>query len=207
VIGLGSVYKAFERRCQHFLQVTHEAMPKKGKERDRQVAHVVIELQTALGYVARSAYLAGTVGGWRGDGTKMPRRFPNAADALMAAAKVVKKKPVSVPGRDEPSWHSSHHLVKVAAGVVPSPSNSAAFALATSAFPDVLATMICSRNFYAHRAENTRAEFERALTTRFALVANGHLTDLLLSTHGAGSPLLEVWIWNYLDVAALLCET
>jgi hypothetical protein len=204
VISLTSAYKSFERRSQLFLDMTSRAPSLKGKARDHSVAHVVIELQTSLGFVARSAYLAGTVGGWRANGTKMPRRFANATDALMAAAQVVKKKPVSVPGRDEPSWHSSDHMVRVAASVAP--SNSAAFTSATSAFPDVLATMICSRNFYAHRGAHTREEVERALATRFALVANGHLTDLLLSTHGGGAPLLEVWIWNYLDVADLLCE-
>lgn len=204
MINLHSVYQAFERRSQHFLHVIAETARSTGKARDRSVAHVVIELQTALGFVARSAYLAGTVGGWRANRTKMRPTFATAADSLLAAARVVRRKPVAVPGRDEPAWHSANHMVRVATRIAP--ANSTAFVNAASAFPDVFATMLASRNFYAHRAQNTRTEAERNLSTRFGLVTNGHLTDALLSIDGRGVPLIETWIWNYLDVAELLCE-
>lgn len=204
MISLAAVYQAFERRCQHFIHMTTRALSGTRKARDHEVSHVVIELQSALSYVARSAYLAGTIGGWRANGTKMARSFGSATESLLAAARVVKKKPVDVPGRDEPSWQSSDHMARIATTI--NPANVSAFMTATSAYPDVLAAMTAARNFYAHRGQHTHASAARTLSDRLSIPTKGHLTDVLLSFHGAGAPLLEVWCWNYLDVVALICD-
>lgn len=204
MISLRKVYTAFERRCQTFLRLTQEAKSSSGAARDVRIAHVVIGLQTALAYVSRSTYLAGTVGGWRANGIRMRGMFSDSPSALMAAAKVIKPKASMVPGRDEPSWQSPDHMMRVANAI--HPLNSIAFANATSAFPDTLALATASRNFYAHRGQHTREEVERQLSVRMAISARGHLTDVLIATNRGGSPLLELWIWNYLDVAELLCE-
>jgi hypothetical protein len=64
----------------------------------------------------------------------------------------------------------------------------------------------CARNFFAHRNHHTRVEVESNLSAKFAIVASGHVTEVLLAVHHGGSSLLETWLWNYLDVAELLCE-
>lgn len=204
MINLAAVYSGFQRRAQHFLLVASNAATQNGKARDQAAAHIVVELQTALGFVARAAFLAGAVGGWTARGTRLRGRFPKSVDALLAAASVVRKNPQAIPGRDEPAWHSGDHMARVATSVLP--ANYGAFLQASSAYPSVLSTMTASRNFYAHRNEHTRMEAETALRVKFGVVPQRHMSGTLLAPRPGGAPLLETWVWNYLDVVELLCD-
>jgi hypothetical protein len=207
MIDLVKVRANFDRRAQHFLTsvaLLTSGSGKSPREIDREVSHIIIELESALAYASRSAYLAGSVGGRSAAGARLRGIGVDAVSALTVAARAVGKKGNQIPGRDEPSWSSATNVATVAA--VSRPSNEADIISAMGVFPGARKCVKSFRHFFAHRNEDTLKDARLQLGTEYGLVWKGHPTPALLrlSVSGGGS-LLETWIWNYVDVVHALC--
>lgn len=202
---LDKVLANFQRRARRFATVLNaaESVADRGG-RDRAVSFVAIELQTAFAYVARSAFLAGMVGGRRANGTAIrPAAVVSKRDALVAGCKAVGCRSRRVPGRDEPAWHSSDHLSRVLSAA---PANAGDLTSALGIFPSARRAVLSARNFYAHRSRHTLSELDDVLTVEYGAPMAGHPTDeLCRAAPGHASSFLDVWISNYLDMADALC--
>lgn len=213
---LAKVENNFRRRAGRFLTVIATADAYRANDhearqyRDMTVGHVVVELQSSLGYVARSAVLAGMLGGKTSSGTCLTVVAGRASktDVLRDAAHAAKpggRVGNKIPGRDEPAWHSAHHLGRVVGAL--KPSNANAITASLGLFPEARRALTAVRNFYAHRGEHTLLEIRDVLRTEYAEVLAGHPTDELfrLPARQRGS-LLERWVWNYFDIVRVMCS-
>ena len=206
MIHLKKVRNNFERRSKAWLDsVDGVRYATDHKARDILVAHIAIELQTSLGYVARSCYLAGMLGGRSAAGTTIRALSKHTQlSALQLAAAVIKRSPKQVPGRDEPSWHSGDHLTRVIGAV--NPANSSDILTALGIYPDARKAVLAVRNFYAHRGRHTLEEIRHVLLTEYAVALASHPTAYLLNPpSGRPHTFLEQWIWNYRDIVEAMC--
>jgi hypothetical protein len=206
MIQLRHIRTNFMRRTETMLELADRARAAPDrKTRDVLIAHVSIELQTSLGYVSRSCFLAGMLGGKSAAGT--PIRVKTGytqLTALMAAAAVIKKSPKDVPGRDEPTWHSSDHLSRVVGGV--KPANEVDILTSLGVFPEARMAVLAVRNFYAHRGQHTLQVIRNVLLSEYAEVLPGHPSTHLVTTPGAhANPFLDRWVWNYRDIVEAMC--
>lgn len=206
MIHLERVQNNFHRRTERMLGFIDRARTSADHTTgDALVAYVAIELQTSLGYVAKSCFLAGMLGGRSANGTRI--RAPathTQLGALQLAASVIKQNPRQVPGRDEPAWHSGDHLARIVASA--SPANSVDIQAALGVFPEARKAVLAVRNFYAHRAQHTLLVIRTVLLTEYAEVLRGHPSDGLLTPPIAHpQPFLERWVWNYRDIVNTMC--
>ena len=203
MIDLRRVRANFDRRAQTFLTALASVQVGPPRPRDRVAAYVAMELQTALGRVARSVYLAHAVHGRTASGTKTGLRlYPSYHAALLGAAKVIKPKAAQVPGRDEPAWHSPHHFGVVSSG------HGFPITVVTGMDPwvDTIRAVKYLRHFYAHRNQSTWEEVRDEMFSQFAFVMTGHPSEALVSgAPGSPTPFLEGWVWDYVDTVANLC--
>lgn len=204
LIDLSEVFRNFERRAQSFLTLLAAAKAQSPKARDGTAAYVSLELETAIGYVVRTSYLAGCVGGYTKSGRYLSPVYSADYSALLDAAKTIKKNPVAIPGRDEPSWASVNHLSTVLGQVTP--SNYSDLIGTTGAFIRDRRAVKQARNFYAHRGEYTWKDLRDSLSRDYGLTLSGHPSHELFYLNSGRPPyLLEEWVWNYLDVAEIAC--
>ncbi len=207
MIDLAKVRANFDRRAQRFVYTASllaGATSTASRDMDQQVSHIIVELESALAYVARCAYLAGSVGGADASGAKLRGTGVDSVAALRAASRAVGKKAVQVPGRDEPSWSSASHVTAAAHAI--SVSNRGSIISAMGIFPDARKCVKAFRNFYAHRNADTLTEARSVLGTEYGLTWRGHPSPALLRLpSSSGGPLLETWIWNYVDIVHTLC--
>lgn len=214
MIRLDHVYGNFERRAQHFLLLLSEvsAIGRVGllgtdrRDKDLVAAYICIELQTGIGYVARSAFLAGMVGGYTASGHRIPRSSSATQhQALKQAARIVGGDEGQVPGRGEPAWHSTVHLTRVVTQL--QPSNEADLIASTGVSPKARIAVKAVRDFYAHRAKNSRLNIIDILRREYGERMQHHPSiELFNLTQWNRSCFLERWIWNYLDIAEVLCR-
>lgn len=207
MIDLVKVQANFNRRSQHFLHTVTALSSATGvsfRQLDVRVAYVIVELETAMAYATRSAYLAGTVGGRSAKGRRLNGTGIDSVGALCAASKAVGKRAKQIPGRDEPSWASADQVATVAQRE--NPDNATDIITAMGIFPDARKCVKAFRNFFAHRNEDTFADARNALGTQYGLAFRGHPTHALVHLSlGGGSSILETWIWNYKDIVDALC--
>jgi hypothetical protein len=207
-VDLEKVSTNFQRRLNMFLQIVSDAKASSNRrDADRAVTYVLIEMESAIGYVARSSFLAGSVGGRSASGYRFPGKGLTPHEALSRASCAVHpgKKSPAVPGRDEPQWSSNKHLALVAEGVVP--TNKHQLLHSTGVYPDARRCVKSLRNFVAHRSGDTvRAAFE-LIQREYGQAWGGPPTLAVLrnSISGGGSA-LETWLWNYRDAAEVLCS-
>lgn len=207
MIQLGKVKQNFKRRAFGLLELIDSAgrSPSR-RQRDQVASFLTIELQTSLGYVARSCYLAGMLGGVTAAGGALRgSRAHSKADALRSAAIAIgKKRPTEIPGRDEPAWQSSDHLSRVIASV--HPANSSDLMNSLGVFPDARRSVVAMRNFYAHRCEDTLRTVTNVLLAEYSFVIDKHPSVSLFEPLAARpGTLLEHWVWNYVDVVEVMC--
>ena len=205
-MDLRKVYANFERKARHLQNVVNASKKSSDRaDRDRAVAHVSLELETGIGYVTRSAFLAGMLGGKTKNGLTLPRRVGSINTALQTAALQVRKnKPKLIPGRDEPSWSSVDHLSKVVSGT--SPSNALTLMAATSIHLKSRRGVKAARNFYAHRAENTFLEVQNVVGIEYGETVTNHPSlDFFVLPKAQPYCFLDLWIGNYVDIAEVLC--
>ena len=207
MILLGKVLLNFERRTRRWLELVDQArLSADMQKRDRIVGYVAMEMQTGLGYVARSSYLAGMLGGKSAANLRIrPARLYSQHDALVIAARAAgRKRPSALPGRDEPSWNSSDHLSK--ATVSGKPANAPDLIAALGVFPDARKAVVAVRNFYAHRGEHTLQAIADIMFSEYAEVLTEHPSKgLLQPTPSLPYPILERWVQNYADVVRVMC--
>lgn len=214
MVRLDRVYGNFERRAQNFLVLLSKvsSIGRAGllgtdrRDKDLVAAYICIELQTGIGYVARSAYLAGMVGGYTASGQRIPRSSDATPhQALQKAAQIVGGNPNQVPGRGEPAWHSTDHLTRVVRAL--NPSNAADLIDSTSVFPQARQAVKAVRNFYAHRAEDTRLGIVDILRREYGERMQHHPSmELFHLPQWNPNCFLERWVWNYLDIVEVLCR-
>lgn len=105
-------------------------------------------------------------------------------------------------GRDEPSWHDSSIFLRLinAAGCSNAFGVNAAFSIGSQALPH----LTTSRNFAAHRGEETAKKLRR-LSTHYRLPPPPDPFELVVS-RAAGRPqsVLEDWIDDLQAIALLL---
>lgn len=205
MISLEAVRNNFDRRAQHLvLAVASITASTARRESDRIVASALIELESAMSYVVRSAFIAGGVGGWTAGGRRLRASYPSVPAALCAAAVAVGNRTRNIPGRDEPPWASSSKVITVAANTTL--GNAHDITSAMGIFPSARKCVKAARNFFAHRAQDTLDEVRSSLRAEYGLALVRHPTlDLIrLSAQGPAS-LLEMWIWNYVDIVQAVC--
>lgn len=208
-MNLAKVQANFERRVRRFERM-HATAAVSGsvdatRARDQLVAYVLIELQTALGYVARCVYLAHAVRGRKADGAKVGSSLFSSSDAaLVAAAKIVKGRAKDVPGRGEPSWHSEDHFSKAVTGL------SLPTSLLSAMAPYTQSTRIvaCARHFYAHRNQSTLAVVRSTMQKEVGSVFTSHPSEHIFfgSRHSTSPPFLREWIDDYRLIVQSLCS-
>lgn len=202
MIRLTHVNRNFQRRARKFLAIAANSAVQSRVERDIALSHTLIEMQTAIGYVARSVYLAYAVGGRRASGAWIPRTGISTNQALLNAAKVKKKKATQVPGRDEPAWHSPSdftlvcNTLGIATGVVS----------AIGYFPKSTNAVKRARHFYAHRNQDTYRHLKKALFQDYSVLISDHPSEVLPFPILSSPPLLERWINDYMIIADDLCQ-
>jgi hypothetical protein len=205
MVHLYKVHTNFERRALYLLGLVARASTcSDRKEVDRLLSYVAIEAQTSLGYVGKACFLAGMLGGKRGDGTTLRAGSSKSqVDVLLDASALFKKNPKSVPGRDEPAWHSGNHLSKL---VGLGPSNGADITAALGVFPEARRSILAVRNFYAHRSHHTLSEVDSVLLAEYSSALVGHPSSGLMQPAPLSpSSFMELWLWNYVDIASVMC--
>jgi hypothetical protein len=134
----------------------------------------------------------------------------SANDAIGHAIKITN--PKAIPNssglwdtRDEPTWHDSNTLIKLANAY--SFSNKSDIQTAFTFGFTAHRNFVVFRNYYAHRNAGTKFKAQK-MGTHYSIRTNQHPTEVLLSSplSNPGLSLFDVWIGEFEQTIGLLCS-
>lgn len=107
--------------------------------------------------------------------------------------------------RDEPAWHDSNTIIKIASYYSFSNKNdiNTAFSFGFTAHKN----LVVFRNYYAHRNRGTKQKAQN-IASQYGIRTNQHPTEILLDypLSYPGISLLEIWRGELEQTISLLCS-
>lgn len=196
------------RRFLQLKSIAYEALTAQDeKTGQRLLAYVVIESQNTWSLFIRAFYLSCALSALRHDGSKVTCNAYGArhvSSAIDAAMNYLKPKTQTRRMRDEPTWHDKKTVIKLAIHL--NFSNATDISSALSYPTDALEHLTITRNYYAHRNQETGAKIVNVARS-YGLVGINH-PDHLLKSVAPGRPqeILFDWFDDLRIIVNLLCR-
>lgn len=207
---LGYLAIQLRRRTAKLIPLVRSAHSPADSDIDRRVAYVTIELLNAWCSFTRAFYISSalsafTVGGARVTVTKTGIGTPHDAIAVaMSKLRNRKKVGITIPRKDEPSWHPANNLITLVQEI--GASNLQTVTVALSYPTHVFHCLPIARNFFAHRNGDTAAHC-RGLCAFLSIPFMRHPADVLLQRdYTKPNNLLTEWISDIATVADLMVQ-
>lgn len=176
-------------------------------DRDRAAAFAVIELDNLWSSFVRSYYLSWFLRAKTGAGVRVTLTVTSPKDRMaamhLASTILYGKTQKGKTGRIEPAWHEKRVLTVLATGCGANHSLQVQQAMSTNA--TVFDFLHTTRNFFAHRCEETATKLPRVARS-FGLLPSRRGSEIVLGVPlGRQGPLLLDWIAEVRGAAQLLC--
>lgn len=205
--------RSLRRSTRHLQRV--ESAPNQA-ERELSISPLVINTLNVWALFVRAYYISCLMGARSGSGhgravsSRLSMTPMSANDAIGHAIRITN--PRAVPNgsglwdtRDEPTWHDSSTLIKLANAY--SFSNLADIQTAFTYGFTAHRNFVVFRNYYAHRNAGTKQKAQK-MGTYYSIRTNQHPTEVLLSSllNNPGVSLLGGWIGEFEQTIGLLCS-
>ena len=194
-------------RVKRLLPLVRYVQPPVDAARDRDVAHVTVELLNAWSSFTRAFYISCALRARTAAGIRVAIAVNGLAtpnDALMFAMKTLKGWNKPFQRRQEPSWHDVKNIITLVSTIGASNINTVVAALShpTHAFR----CLPIARNFFSHRNIDTARKC-RALSATLQTAAAWRPADVLVQRdYTRPNNVLTEWITDVATVADMMVQ-
>jgi len=195
------------KRAGRLLPLVKYIQPPIDAARDRDVAHVTIEILNAWSSFNRAFYISCALRAYTAAGTRVAvsvNGLATPSDALTLAMKTLKGQNKPLQRRQEPSWHDVKNIITLVSTIGASNINTVVAALSypTHAFR----CLPIARNFFAHRNTDTARKC-RALSATLQTAAAWRPGDVLVQRdYTRPNNVLTEWITDVTTVADMMVQ-
>lgn len=204
---LDDLLQGLKRTFAHFDGLLQSRCQNGPDEADIAISRTCIEVFNAWALFGRCFYISSMLGvqSRKGNFVRPAGRIPTIREAILTATKAVCPRFAGTPTWfDEPKWYNHEDMLKVWTRATLSnlPSLQAAYGLPLNAVHALRAT----RNFYAHRNEDTMYKYSRTLISQGYAGIDHPSAFLLKRTASRQRTILQDWMLDISIIAEEMCN-